>query len=207
MNKRGGRRSPSASRAAASTRAPGRADRVSLRSAHRPAGDSGRPGHRSRREIAALFLKDTVDAATAHTVQKKDLRLSRRLPGAAEAVPGGVRPPVGGAEPPSRHRSRNREALEGQGGAAQRTALCGAPESGGLPGSRPPVHREMPPATEAAGPVQEAGLDACVVPDTCIACVLWLWRRFDIVGAVHHQPLHDFNGVLLVSVRVGLRGL
>ena len=60
---------------------------------------------------------------------------------------------------------------------------------------------------EASGLVQEAGLDAGVAPGSCISRVLRWWRRFDIVCAVHPQPLHDLYGVLLVSVRVGLRFL
>ena len=41
-------------------------------------------------------------ASTAHTLQQKNLRRSRRLPGAAEAVQRGVRPVVVGDFPPSR---------------------------------------------------------------------------------------------------------
>ena len=44
---------------------------------------------------------------------------------------GGV---VGGAEPPSQHPSRDREALEGQGGATQRAAHVGAAGGGELAG-------------------------------------------------------------------------
>ena len=54
---------------------------------------------------------------------------------------------VGGNKPPSRHRPRNREALAGQGGAAQHAALCSAPESGGLAGPRPHIHRLSRPET------------------------------------------------------------
>ena len=43
------------------------------------------------------------DAETAHTPHQRDLRLPRRLPGAAEAVPGGVGAVVGGDRPSTRH--------------------------------------------------------------------------------------------------------
>ena len=70
---------------------------------------AGRSGYRSRREIAAVFLKDTVDAVTAHTVQKKDLRLSRRLPASPGVVQARVRPVVGGDRPPHRDLSPHGE--------------------------------------------------------------------------------------------------
>ena len=74
-------------------------------------GDAGRPGHRTWREIAAVLRDDRPDASTAYTVQKKDLRIPRRLPGAAEALPGGVRPVVVGDRPPHRDLSPHRMAL------------------------------------------------------------------------------------------------
>ena len=60
---------------------------------------------------------------------------------------------------------------------------------------------------DAAGSVQEAGLDAGVAPGSSSSRVLRWWWRFDIVGAVHPQPMDDLNRVLLVSIRVGLRFL
>ena len=90
--------------------------------------DDGGPGHRNRREIAAVFLKDTVDAATAHTVQKKD----RRLPGAAEAVPGGVRPVVVGDRPPHRDLSPRGETEGVQPHFRHQMALLGLADDLGL---------------------------------------------------------------------------
>ena len=48
---------------------------------------------------------------------------------------------MGGDTPPSRRPSRDRETLEGEGGAAQHAELCGAPANCGLAGPRPPVQR------------------------------------------------------------------
>ena len=60
---------------------------------------------------------------------------------------------------------------------------------------------------EAAGPVQEAGLYARVASGSCISLVWRWWRRLDIVLAVQPEPLDDLDRVLLMFVRVGVRGL
>ena len=85
--------------------------------------------------------ENTRHAAVAHRSQQNSLRLPRGLPAAPEALPTGVGAAVGGVGPPSRHRSRNQEALEGQGGTAQHAELCGAPGGGGLLRPGPPVPR------------------------------------------------------------------
>ena len=84
--------------------------------ARAPTGD--RAAHalrRSGKRTLALALSEKLrlcpvegrpDAETEHPTQQKDLRLPRRLPGAAGPVPGGVGPAVGGDRPPSRHRVR-----------------------------------------------------------------------------------------------------
>ncbi len=65
---------------------------------------TGRPGRSHRGEALRIVLwKDRLDAETAHTPQQKDLRVPRRLSGAA---------------PPSRHLCPQPETLEGQGGPA-----------------------------------------------------------------------------------------
>ena len=60
---------------------------------------------------------------------------------------------------------------------------------------------------EASSPVHEAGLSTGVAPDICAPRVLGWWCRLDIVLTVQPEPLDDFDGVLLVLVRVGVRGL
>ena len=59
----------------------------------------------------------------------------------------------------------------------------------------------------AAGPVQEAGLDARVTTGRRRSNVLARWRKRDIVLAVYSQTLNDLQGVLLMFIRVGVRGL
>ena len=60
---------------------------------------------------------------------------------------------------------------------------------------------------ETAGPVQEAGLNARVPTGSCVSRVLGWSCRLDIVLAVQPEPLDDLDRVLLVLVRVGVRGL
>ena len=94
-----------------------------------------------RRSGACRVLEQGwVDAATAHTVQPKDLGLPRGLPAASEAVPGGVWPVVGGASQSSRRRSHDEAAVVETRGATQQPALHGASGPGRLVGSRPSVH-------------------------------------------------------------------
>ena len=54
---------------------------------------------------------------------------------------------------------------------------------------------------------QEAGLDAWVSPRSRIFRALRWWRRLGIVLAVHSQTLNNLDGVLLMLVHVGVRGL
>ena len=68
------------------------------------------------RALRIVLWKDRLDAETAHTPQQRDLRLPRRLPAAAEAVPGRVGAVVGGDRPSTRHLFPQPETLEGQGG-------------------------------------------------------------------------------------------
>ena len=58
------------------------------------------PSH--RRGPTAMLWERLRHASTAHTLQQKNLRRSRRLPAAAEAVQRGARPVVVGDFPPSR---------------------------------------------------------------------------------------------------------
>ena len=57
----------------------------------------------------------------------------------------------------------------------------------------------------AAGPIQEAGLYARI--GTGSRSSVLSWRRLDIVLAVQPEPLDDLDRVLLMLVRVGVRGL
>ena len=50
---------------------------------------------------------------------------------------------------------------------------------------------------EAAGHIQEAGLEARVAPGCGSSRVLRWLRRFGILLAIHPQPLHDLDHVLL----------
>ena len=60
---------------------------------------------------------------------------------------------------------------------------------------------------ETSCPVHESGLYARIGPCSCISCFLRWWRRLDIVLAVQPEPLDDLDRVLLMLVRVGVRGL
>ena len=53
--------------------------------------------------------------------------------------------------------------------------------------------------------VQEPGLYPRIGPGSR-SSVLSRWRRFNVVLAIHPQPLDDLKGVLLMLVCVGVRG-
>ena len=88
------------------------------------------PSHRGG--PTAMLWERLRHASTAHTLQQKNLRRSRRLPAAAEAVPGGVRLVEGGDCPPYRNLPPHRMALVKGRGAAQPTSH----ESASGPGRR-----------------------------------------------------------------------
>ena len=72
------------------------------------------PSH--RRGPTAMLWERLRHASTAHTLQQKNLRRSRRLPAAAEAVQrGGARPVVVGDFPPSRPTAHGMALVEGRG--------------------------------------------------------------------------------------------
>ena len=60
--------------------------------------------------------------------------------------------------------------------------------------------------TLSARRVQKAGLDSRVTPSCPIPHILSWWRRLDIVLAVNPHALHHLKGMLLVLIRVGVRG-
>ena len=58
----------------------------------------------------------------------------------------------------------------------------------------------------AAGPVQEAGLDSRIASCCPIPHIPGRGCRLNIVLAVYPQALHHLKGILLVLIRVGVRG-
>ena len=58
----------------------------------------------------------------------------------------------------------------------------------------------------AAGAIQKAGLDTGIAPHSRISRILSHWRKLHIVLTVYSQALDYLKGVLLMFVRVGVRG-
>ena len=101
---------------------------------------AGRPRPVSRKAFP-YSPRTSSDAATAHKLLQGPLQLSRGLPAASGAVPGGVRFVLGRDRPPPRSLSPHRVALEGRAGPSQRAVHDGALGPGRQPGPAPPVHR------------------------------------------------------------------
>ena len=69
------------------------------------------------------------------------------------------------------------------------------------------IHERKPSSLVVpAHPIQEAGLDSRIASGCRVPRILSGRHRLSIVLAVNPQPLNNLQGVLLMLIRVGLRG-